>query len=72
MNKVHKTRSVKDLDSKDLIIAGHHFKSRLIIGTGKFPSPEIMKKALEASGTELVTVALRRVDLNAPADSMHA
>jgi thiazole synthase len=40
------------------------FSSRLIAGTGKYPSPQIMKEALQASGTELVTVAIRRIDLN--------
>jgi thiazole synthase len=49
-----------------LIIAGRAFGSRLIGGTGKFGSGAVMAKALEASGTELVTVALRRVDLDAP------
>jgi len=58
------------MDNDALIIAGHRFSSRLIIGTGKFPSPEVMKAALEASGAEMVTVALRRVDLSAPSDSM--
>lgn len=38
--------------------------SRLILGTGKYPSPEIMAKCHEASGTSMVTVAVRRVDLN--------
>lgn len=46
---------------KKLVIAGREFKSRLFVGTGKFPSPDILAKSLEASGTELVTVALRRV-----------
>lgn len=41
-------------------------RSRLILGTGKYPSPEVMRRALEASGTGMVTVAVRRVDLNAP------
>jgi thiazole synthase len=49
-----------------LVIAGRTFGSRLITGTGKFSSGPVMAKALEASGTELVTVALRRVDLDAP------
>lgn len=49
-----------------LIIAGKEFKSRLMMGTGKFPSHEIMAAALDASGCEIVTVALRRVDLTAP------
>lgn len=49
-----------------LVVAGRAFASRLIAGTGKFSSGAVMAKALEASGTELVTVALRRVDLEAP------
>ena len=40
------------------------------MGTGKFASPELMKKAIEASGTEIVTVALRRVELENPGDSI--
>jgi thiazole synthase len=47
------------------VIAGRTFSSRLIVGTGKFGSFEVMRRALEASGTEIVTVALRRVDLDA-------
>src|SRR5438874_8280893 len=48
-----------------LVIAGRSFASRLIVGTGKFGSFEVMRDALAASGTQLVTVALRRVDLDA-------
>jgi len=48
---------------KALSIAGCPFKSRLFLGTGKFPSAAALKDAIESSGTELVTVALRRVDL---------
>ncbi|MBI4729388.1 MAG: thiazole synthase [Acidobacteria bacterium] len=48
-----------------LVIAGREFRSRLVVGTGKFASGEIMREALRASGTEMVTVALRRVDLDA-------
>jgi thiazole synthase len=48
-----------------LVIGDRTFSSRLIVGTGKFGSYESMRDALEASGTELVTVALRRVDLEA-------
>lgn len=48
-----------------LVVAGRTFASRLIVGTGKFPSGELMRDALAASGTEIVTVALRRVDLAA-------
>lgn len=53
-----------------LVIAGRKFHSRLLVGTGKFASPERMRQAIEASGAEIVTVALRRVDLTDPEDSM--
>ena len=53
---------------KPLIIDGVTLTSRLFIGTGKFPSPEVMAEAVAASKSELVTVALRRVDLNSPED----
>ncbi len=45
-----------------LTIGGRAIKNRLFIGTGKFASYDIMKRALEASGADVVTVALRRVD----------
>jgi thiazole synthase len=51
-----------------LIIADREFRSRLLLGTGKFASGETMKKALAASGTEIVTVALRRADLSGRKD----
>jgi len=54
----------------ELVIAGRTFHSRLMVGTGKFPSSKIMAKALEASGTEIVTVALRRVDINDAQDDI--
>jgi thiazole synthase len=44
-----------------LVIAGTEFASRLFLGTGKFSSGEVMRRSLEASGTEMVTVALGRV-----------
>ena len=47
-----------------LQIGGHSFRSRLFLGTGKYPSHEVMRAAHEASGTECVTVAVRRVDLS--------
>lgn len=46
-----------------LVIAGREFDSRLLLGTGKFASCELMTEAAEFSGTEIVTVALRRVDI---------
>ena len=51
-----------------LTIAERTFSSRLLAGTGKFPSMEAMRDSLEASGTEIVTVALRRADLTGKAD----
>ena len=51
-----------------LIIAGREFSSRLFLGTGKFPSNETMSDALAASGTQIVTVALRRADLSGARD----
>src|SRR3954470_20553229 len=56
------------LTNQPLVIAGRAFQSRLILGTGKFSSPEAMRDALEASGTEIVTVALRRADLTGKKD----
>jgi thiazole synthase len=56
------------LSNQPLVIAGRIFRSRLLLGTGKFSSPETMRAALEASGTELVTVALRRADLSGKKD----
>ena len=55
-------------DGTPLVIAGRQFRSRLLVGTGKFSSPEAMRDALAASGTELVTVALRRADLTGNKD----
>ena len=50
--------------SDPLVIAGKTFRSRLIVGTGKYPSNTVMAQAHRASGTEMVTVAVRRVDLS--------
>ena len=47
-----------------LVISDRTFNSRLLLGTGKFSSNNVMKEALEASGTEIVTVSLRRANLN--------
>ncbi len=51
-----------------LLIAGRSFESRLLLGTGKFAAPEVMASALESSGTQIVTVALRRADLTGKGD----
>ena len=47
----------------NLVLGGKEFTSRLIVGTGKYSSNEVMREALEASGAEIVTVAIRRVNL---------
>jgi len=54
------------MNNDPLIIGGKSFRSRFMIGTGKFPSDEIMNQCIAASGAELITVALRRVDLEDP------
>ncbi len=54
---------------KPLSIAGKVFGSRLIIGTGKYPSFPVMKACHEASGADMVTVAVRRLDLNAKGEA---
>ena len=53
-----------------LTIADRQFDSRLFIGTGKFASNDIMAQAIEASGSQMVTVALRRVDIENENDNM--
>lgn len=55
---------------QNLIIGGKEFKSRLFLGTGKFGSYQAMKEAVIASGTELVTVALKRIDSISEHDEM--
>jgi len=51
-----------------LVIAGREFTSRLLVGTGKYRNPQEMAQAVESSGAEIVTVSLRRVDLDDPED----
>lgn len=53
-----------------LIIAGREFGSRLFLGTGKFSNNSLMASAIEASGTEMVTVAMKRIELNDAQDDM--
>ena len=55
-------------ESSTFSIAGREFRSRLLLGTGKFSSPELMRLTLEASGAHIVTVALRRADLSGRRD----
>ncbi|MCB1173190.1 MAG: thiazole synthase [Leptospiraceae bacterium] len=56
----------QDHDPRPLQIAGRTFQSRLFVGTGKFSSNQALLAALNASGSEMVTVALRRIDLSRP------
>jgi len=56
----------QQVDQDLLTIGGKTFKSRLMLGTGKYRNADEMNAALEASGCEIVTVALRRVNLDAP------
>lgn len=56
----------------NLVIAGREFSSRLFVGTGKFSSNDALRAACAASGTEMVTVAIRRVDLNAKDENILA
>jgi thiazole synthase len=51
------------MSADPFIVAGREFRSRLIVGTGKYPSFQVMRDAHEAAGAEMVTVAVRRVDL---------
>ena len=53
-----------------LIIAGKEFESRLFLGTGKFNSNQLMEEAILASGTEMVTVAMKRIELDNKEDDM--
>ena len=53
-----------------LIIAGREFRSRLIVGTGKYKSFQETARALEASGADMVTVAVRRVNLDRSKESL--
>lgn len=55
---------------KKLIIAGREFESRLFLGTGKFMSNELMEQSIVASGTEMVTVAMKRIELGDQEDDM--
>lgn len=56
--------TVEAVTDTQFVIAGREFRSRLMIGTGKYASDEQMIQAIDASGAEIVTVAVRRVDLD--------
>ena len=58
------------MENKTLNIGGKKFKSRLIVGTGKYKSFEETRLAIEQSGAEMVTVAVRRIELDKNKDSI--
>src|SRR5687767_3956857 len=62
--------SATHTDPQPFVIAGREFHSRLMVGTGKYESNARMLEAIEASGAEVVTVAVRRVDLDRRAGSL--
>src|SRR6266550_3744349 len=67
----HYNRGMADRGMADpLIIAGREFRSRLIVGTGKYKSFQETARALEASGADMVTVAVRRVNLDRSKESL--
>lgn len=53
-----------------LVIGGKEFTSRLFVGTGKFRSNELMARAIKASGSQMVTVAMKRIDMDNREDDM--
>ena len=58
------TQTLETQDTDPFVIGGEPFRSRLIVGTGKYANNEIMVDAIRASGADMVTVAVRRVDLD--------
>jgi thiazole synthase len=58
------------VNAEPLVIAGKAFRSRLIVGTGKYKDGPETRAAIEASGTEMVTVAVRRVNLDRSSESL--
>src|SRR5438093_9159518 len=58
------TTAVETIRDTSLTIGGRTFQSRLMVGTGKYAAMETMGRAIEASGAEVVTVAVRRVNLD--------
>ena len=63
-------QEIRENRSDILTFGDYRLRSRLIVGTGKYLSNELMQQALEASGADMVTVAVRRVDLSAKGDSI--
>jgi thiazole synthase len=63
--------SLQEMEEEPLVIGGRDFRSRLIVGTGKYADAAVMVEALRASGAEMVTVAVRRVDLDRREGILH-
>src|SRR5438876_297359 len=63
------TTTVDLVQDTPFVVGGHTFQSRLMVGTGKYPDNATMLRAIEASGAEIVTVAVRRVDLDRSKDA---
>lgn len=70
-NDVQTNGAVSTEAEDSLVIGEESFSSRLIVGTSRYPNPQVMLEALEATGTELVTVAIRRVNVENPAPESH-
>jgi len=65
------TDSAQETSDDALTIGGETYSSRLLIGSSSYPNPQIMLDAIDASGAELVTVAIRRVNVESPAPESH-
>jgi len=65
------TDSTQETSDDALTIGGETYPSRLLIGSSSYPNPQIMLDAIDASGAELVTVAIRRVNVESPAPESH-
>ncbi len=63
------TTAVETIRDEPLTVGGRTFQSRLMVGTGKYPDMDTMVRAIEASGAEVVTVAVRRVNLDRSKES---
>ena len=67
----HANGAVANETDDALVIGARTFSSRILVGTSRYPNPQVMLDALEATGTELVTVAIRRVNIENPAPESH-
>ena len=67
----HANGAVANEADDALVIGDHSFSSRILVGTSRYPNPQVMLDALEATGTELVTVAIRRFNIENPAPESH-